>query len=127
MILCGLVFLGFMLMPSSDARMRKKEENSLVAARKVCLACRQYSREHGGVYPASLDLLFPKYLQDRSALVSPLNPAEPVGYIYTFPGPRKTDSPNTIVLEDKFAPALAHNRLVVYANASAQPLAPGIQ
>ncbi len=91
-------------------------------ARNICLACRQYAREHGGVFPATLDPLFPQYLPDRSVLASPLDPSEPIGYTYTYPGPGKTDSPDTIVLEDKFAPTLGHIRLVVYANGSARPL-----
>ncbi len=117
-----LVFLGVMVFGSGGGGVRKAEAKSMGNARNICLACRQYAREHGGVFPATIDALFPKYLTDRSVLASPLNPDEPVGYTYTFPGPAKTDSPDTIVLEDKFAPALAHIRLVVYANGSARPL-----
>jgi hypothetical protein len=95
---------------------------SLVAARTICLACRQYAREHNGVFPPSLDTLFPAYMQDRSKLVSPLNPSEPVGYSYTPPPPDRTDSPDTIALEDKFAPAVLHKRIVSYANGSARIL-----
>ncbi len=121
-IICMLIFLGVMVFTSGGGGMLKKEAKSLGNARNICLACRQYAREHGGVFPPTLDVLFPKYLPDRSVLVSQLDPSEPVGYTYTFPGVGKTDSPDTIVLEDKFAPALTHNRLVVYANGSARPL-----
>jgi len=93
----------------------------MTAARKICLACRQYSREHGA-FPPTFDALFPTYLQDRSALVSPLNGAEPIGYTYTPPAPDRIDSPDTIVIEDKFAPTLTHSRIVSYANGSARIL-----
>jgi hypothetical protein len=122
-ILCMLVFLGVMLLPPTGAAaLRKTEAKSLANARKICLVCRQYSREHAGLFPPSLDTLFPQYLQDRSILASPLQPAEPVGYTYTPPGPGLTDSPTTIVIEDKFAPSLGHIRLVIYANGSGGPL-----
>jgi hypothetical protein len=121
-ILCMLAFLAVMAFSSKGGGMLKKEAKSMGNARNICLACRQYARDNGGVFPATLDLLFPKYLTDRSVLASPLDPTEPAGYTYTFPGPGKTDSPDTIVLEDKLAPTLAHIRLVVYANASARPL-----
>ena len=122
LIICMGVLIGFLVIPSPAARLREKEVKSMTSGRKVILACRQYSREHGGVYPPSLDTLFPTYLQDRSSLVSPLNPGEPVGYTYTPPPPARTDSPDTVVLEDKFAPSLANNRIVVYANGSARIL-----
>ena len=117
-----VVFLGVMLFTSGGGGMRKSEAKSMANARQLCLVCRQYSRDHGGVFPPSLDTLFPQYLTDRSKLASPLSPGEPAGYTYTFPGPGKTDSPDTIVIEDKFAPTLAHNRIVVYANGSARVL-----
>jgi hypothetical protein len=121
-IICMLVFFAVMMFTSGAGGMRKTEAKSLGNARNICLACRRYSREHGGVFPTSLDPLFPQYLPDRAVLASPLNPAEPVGYTYTFPGPGKTDSPDTIVIEDNFAPTLVHARIVVYANASARVL-----
>jgi hypothetical protein len=119
-----LVFLAVMVFSSKGGGMLKTEAKSLTNARNICLACRQYAREHNGIFPTTLDPLFPKYLPDRSVLASPFNPSEPEGYTYTFPGPGNTDSPDTIVLEDKFAPTLAHLRLVVYANGSARPILP---
>jgi hypothetical protein len=121
-LLCMAVIVYFLLTPSAGEQMRNKEYKSLTAARNLCLACRKYSREHDGVFPRSLDALFPTYLPNRSALVSPLNPTDPVGYTYAFPGAGKTDSPDTIVFEDRFAPMLAHNRIVSYANGSARLL-----
>jgi hypothetical protein len=115
-------FLVVMLLTSGGSGTRKNEVLSMTNARNLCLVCRQYARDHGGVFPPALDALFPKYITDRSVLASPLSPGEPIGYTYTFPGPGKTDSPDTIVLEDKFSPALAHVRIVVYANGSARAL-----
>jgi hypothetical protein len=114
----SVIFLLFMRSTKPEGPSVK----SMMAARAICLACRQYSREHNGVFPPSLDTLFPTYMQDRSKLVSPLNPSEPVGYTYTPPPPERTDSPDTIALEDKFAPALLHKRIVSYANGSARIL-----
>ena len=120
-IICMLVFLGVMMMPPGKAaRLRTDEGKSLVNARKLCLACWDYSREHGGTFPPTLDALIPKYLQDRSQLASPLSPDSPDGYTYTAPTPDRDDSPDTVVIEDKFSPTITHNRLVVYANASAK-------
>lgn len=93
---------------------------SLKRAKALCVACRQYALDHGGEFPPSLDALFPKYLSDRQALVSPLNPAEPVGYVYTtgLKAPVRVD---TVVIEDKFAPQ-QHERIVSYADDSARVL-----
>jgi hypothetical protein len=123
-VICMLVFLAVMVFSSGGGGggLRKNEFKSMTNARNICLACRQYAREHGGVYPPSLDSLFPQYFTDRTKLASPLNPAEPIGYTYSPPIPARTDSPDTIVFEDKFSPALAHDRIVVYANGSARIL-----
>ncbi len=119
-VLCMCVFMGVMMSPSASSRLHKTEVKSLNNAVKICLACRQYSREHDGHYPPTLDTLFPKYLQDRGMLASPVSPADPNGYIYTPPTPALVDSPDTVVLEDKFAQSLAHQRVVVYANSAAR-------
>jgi hypothetical protein len=113
-----VIFLLFM----RQARPQSGGYKSMVAARTICLACREYAREHNGVFPPSLDALFPTYLKDPAKLVSPLNPSEPVGYTYSPPPPNRTDSPDTIALEDKFAPSLLHKRVVSYANGSARVL-----
>jgi len=122
-IACMVVFLAVMVFtPKGGGGIRGAEVKSMTNARNIGLACRQYAREHGGVYPVSLDLIIPQYMPDRTKLVSPLDPSEPVGYTFTPPTPARTDSPDTIVLEDKFAPTLGHNRVVVYANGSARIL-----
>jgi hypothetical protein len=92
---------------------------SLRNAVQICHACKEYAGAHSGGYPPTLDALFPEYLTDRSVLVSPYMPREPLGYVYTPPGPGKTDSADSIVIEDKFAPASAtigKIRIVAYAN-----------
>ena len=84
--------------------------------RIIYSACKQYAGEHGGNFPPSLDALFPAYLSDRSALVSPLKPDEPLGYLYTPPPAAKLKSPDFVVLEDKFAPTLIQRRICCYAD-----------
>jgi hypothetical protein len=88
---------------------------SLRNGKTVALACKQYASEHGGDFPPSLDSLCPKYL-NRKALISPLNPSEPFGYTY-FPGQRKTDKPEAVLFEDKFAPALFHCDILFFTDA----------
>jgi hypothetical protein len=83
-----------------------------------------YSRAHAGNFPPTFDALFPQYLQDRVMLASPLSPGDAVGYTYTPPTVARVDSPDTIVIEDKFAPDLTHHRVVAYANGSARIIRP---
>ena len=116
-----VVLLGVLVLNRNTKPPRMK---ALLNVRTICLACRQYSREHGGVFPASLDVIFPRYLQDRTVLASPLQPGDPNGYTYTPPPAKLTDSPDTIVLEDRFAPTIDHTRIVSYANGSARVLTP---
>jgi hypothetical protein len=121
-VVCVLGLAYVMLVPTPLQRQRKLEAHSLGNAHDVVLAARQYSREHGGVFPANLDLLIPNYLPDRTKLVSPLNPAEALGYTYTPPPKERTDSPDTVVMEDKFSPDKYHDRIVVYADAGGKLL-----
>ncbi len=119
-----LVFFGVMMAPPSpEQKLRNAEAKSLVNVHKLCLACRVYSREHEGNFPPTLATLVPKYLEDQSSLASPLSPGEPLGYTLTPPAPAHVDSPDLVVLEDKFAPSLTHHRVVAYANGSARILA----
>jgi hypothetical protein len=120
LIVVVLIGSAIFLLILRQSRPGGVDVKSMTAARNICLACRQYSRAHDGVFPASLDMLFPAYMQDRTKLESPLNPAEPVGYTYTAPPADRTDSPDTIALEDKFAPSQLHKRIVSYANGSAR-------
>ena len=106
----------------SGSHSRVAVTKSLVAAKKLSVACRAYALDHEGNFPPSLDALFPAYLTDRSALVSPLMPAEPVGYLYT-PGGKYTGPVNAVVIEDKFA-SLQHLRIVAYVDGSARVLTP---
>ena len=93
---------------------------SLTNAHSLASACRQYASGHQGNFPSSLDSLFPTYLTDRSLLVSPLQPGEAAGYLYT-PGLKDTGPVNAVVIEDKFAP-LQHLRIVAYVDGSARVL-----
>lgn len=89
--------------------------NSLAHVEQIVLACKEYAIDNDGNFPPSLDALFPTYFskKERAFLVSPLNPADPVGYIYT-PGLKDAPPSDTIVIEDKFAPSIIHKRIVVY-------------
>lgn len=116
-----MLFVGTSLFPLFTGHAYKPPEfKSLVQAKQIVLACKQYQIDNDGKYPPSLDDLIPAYLTDRSVFVSPLNPKDPAGYIYTVPARPEVDSSNTIVLEDKFAPSLFHQRIVVYADDSAR-------
>jgi hypothetical protein len=124
-VVCMLVFFGVMMSPpTAHQKLKNAEVKSLTNARKICLACRDYSRAHAGNFPPTFDTLFPQYLQDRGMLASPLSPGDAVGYTYMPPPVAKVDSPDTIVIEDKYAPALMGHRVVVYANGSARILVP---
>jgi len=101
--------------------MRSNETKSLSKAKQIYICCRVYASDNGGNYPPSLDVLFPTYLSDRSILVSPIAPGEPVGYKYT-PGLTLSSATNTVLIEDKFAPSLKHERIVVYVDDHAEIL-----
>jgi len=124
-VICMLVFFGVMMAPPNAAqKLKNAEVKSMTNARKLCLACRDYSRQHAGNFPPTFDALFPQYLQDRGMLASPMSPGDAIGYTYTPPPVAKVDSPDTVVIEDKSAPSLTGHRVVVYANASARILMP---
>ena len=74
-----------------------------------------YANDHDGNFPPSLDALFPGYASNQSLLVSPFKPEEPMGYIYTA-GLKNTAAAGLVLIEDKFAPALNHQRIVVYVD-----------
>jgi hypothetical protein len=100
----------------SGAREKALQSNSLINANQIWLACKLYAIDHNGGYPPALDALFPAYLTNRSVLVSPFMPGAPEGYTYT-PGLKQTDPPDTVVLEDKFAP-VKHLRIVLRLDGS---------
>ena len=47
-----------------------------------------------------------------------INPSDPVGYVYT-PGLRDDSPGDAVLLVDKFAPDLKHERIVIHADDSA--------
>jgi len=105
--------------PGTTSPPQTPEVKSLYHVHTLCGACRKYALDHDKTFPASLDDLFPAYLQDRAILTSPLNPSEPVGYSYK--GALKAPVPNdTVLIEDKFPPL--HKRIVAYADGSAKIL-----
>ena len=116
----GVVILFWMVSPGSGIKSTSPVTKSLINAKALGHACRQYALDHQGDFPPSLDALFPTYLKDRSVLASPLMPSEPVGYIYT-PGLKDAGPVNAVVIEDKFAP-LQHLRIVTYVDDSARVL-----
>jgi hypothetical protein len=94
------------------------ETRSMNHAKQIGFACREYATDHAGNYPPSLNALVPEYLPDRDILRSPLNPSDPVGYVYT-PGLRDDSPGDAVLLVDKFAPDLKHERIVIHADDSA--------
>ena len=94
------------------------ETKSLSNAKFLGLACKQYAVDHGGSYPPSLDALYPTYVQNRAGFASPLMPSQPVGYNYA-PGLADYSPTNSVLIEDKFAPA-KHVRIVVFVDDSAR-------
>ena len=103
------------------AQSRAKEIRSLSAAKQIGLACKRYASDNNGAFPPSLDALFPTYLTDHSALVSPFMLSDPAGYTYTPPAANLSpaDAPTTVIIEDKYAPTKGI-RIVVYADDSAR-------
>lgn len=92
-----------------------RESKSLRNAKEIAIACKEYAIDNNENYPPSLAALVPAYLKDRSFLISPFNPAGPVGYIYT-PGLRNEPPYDAIMIEDKYSTSIKHERIVVYAN-----------
>ena len=97
-----------------SVRTRALEAKSANQERQIGIECITYASDNNGKFPPSLDALVPAYLKDHSLFASPLNPTEPDGYAYT-PGLKDSDSPDTVLLEDKFA-SLKHVRIVLYVN-----------
>lgn len=95
---------------------RAVQTRALSNAKQLGLACRKYAIKNNGSLPPSLDALFPTCLSNRAILASPFMPGVPDGYTYT-PGLKQTDAPDTVVIEDKFAP-LKHLRIVVRLDGS---------
>ena len=119
-VLAGMAFAACPAQ-AQDGTLTAAEIKSESAAKQIVFACKLYAMDNNGKYPPNLDALVPAYIADRSAFISPLNPKDPVGYIYT-PGFTDTSDSEAIVLEDKFAPKLKHIRIVVHTDDSVQIL-----
>ena len=103
--------------------LRMPEVQSLSNAREIAIACIAYAGDHEGNFPPSLDAVVPTYLKDRAHLASPLNPSDPNGYIYT-PGLKYEQPDVAVLIEDKFAQSLKHDRVVVYTDGNGRILLP---
>lgn len=116
-------FLAFIvLVPPRAGRktVTEPEVASVTNLEEIQEARDAYAIDHHDHAPPSLEALVPKYLR-QSSLVSPFNPADSLGYSYT-PNLRD-DAPNAAVMvEDKFAPSLKNERIVLYANGGARIL-----
>ena len=114
LILLILFFvLAWFALPSFPGPEFSPEPRSLSNANQIGIACKAYAIDHDGNFPPSLDALSP-YLQKRF-LISPFNPADPVGYRLT-PGLKDKPPYDAILIEDKFVPPVKHERIIVYAD-----------
>ncbi len=96
-----------------------KATKSLANAKQICLACKLYASDNDGKFPPTLDALVPTYMSDKKQFASPFAPDEPMGYTY-HPGLLDSASPETILLEDKFAPDAAQQKVVVHVDGSGE-------
>ena len=96
-----------------------KATKSLAQAKQIGLACKMYAADNDGKFPPDLNALTPTYLSKGKVFVSPFAPDESVGYTY-HPGLTDTAPPGTILLEDKFAPGVAGQRVVVHVDNSGE-------
>ena len=96
-----------------------KATKSLSQAKQIALACKLYAGDNDGKFPPSIDALYPTYLGSRTVLVSPFAPGEPEGYTY-HAGLTENSPPNTVLLEDAFAPGVAGQKVVVHVDNSGE-------
>jgi hypothetical protein len=117
-----LLFIGLtVIRVIRSVQIEAIETVSLSHGQRIALACRTYALDHGGNYPPSLGILFPKYLKDRAVLISPFQPHESVGYRYTT-GLTVGSPSDTVIVEDKFRTRDGHDRLVVHVDGTAEVL-----
>ncbi len=85
---------------------RAKATKSLSQAKQIGSACISYALEHEYNFPSSLDDLFPRYLTDRSILISPLSKDKSTPSYEYFPGMQYADPTDPradrILLRDKY-------------------------
>ncbi len=96
-----------------------KATKSLAKAKQIGLACKLYASDNDGKFPPTLDVLVPTYMSDKKLFASPFAPDEPMGYTY-HPGLLDSASPEMILLEDKFAPDAAQQKIVVHVDGSGE-------
>jgi hypothetical protein len=114
LIVFGIALLFPIALSSFNSfALRAGQVKALNRAKQIGFACRSYAMDHGGNYPPSLKALVPDYIPSREDLRSPLNPSDPIGYVYT-PG-LKDDSPaDAVLLVDK------RQRIVIHVDDSAE-------
>ncbi len=96
-----------------------KATKSLAQGKQIALACKMYAADNDGKFPPTLDALLPTYLEDKKLFVSPFAPDEPMGYLY-HPGLTDDASPETVLLEDQYAPDDAGQKVVVHVDTSGE-------
>ena len=88
-------------------------------AKEIAIGCRLYAVDNEGKYPATLDELFPKYLENRDLLKCPFDKVNAVGFEYYGAGMKDNDpNPESTVFLVSKALSQKKNRVVVYADSS---------
>ena len=96
-----------------------KATKSLANAKQIGLACKLYAADNNGKFPPTLDALLPAYMNDATSFVSPFAPNEPVGYTY-HAGLTEKSPAAAVLVEDKFAPGVAGQKVVVHVDDSGE-------
>jgi len=113
------ILAGAALPVFSKVQEKGKATKSMSNAKQLATACKLYAIDNKGKFPPTLQALVPDYLANKDIFPSPFRPEVPLGYEYT-PGLTATSPPNTVLIEDKFAPEVAHERVVAHVDASAE-------
>ena len=110
------VAAGVALPIFSKAKERSKATKYLNKEKQIGIACKLYAQDNHGKFPPTLEELVPDYIPTAELFVSPFAPEVPMGYDYTA-GLTEQSPPDTILLEDKFAPR-EKERVVVKVDVS---------
>ena len=116
-IIAVIAILAGMALPVfSQVQLRAKQTQSLSHAKQIAMGCKIYALDHNGAFPATLEELFPEFLQDRSVFICPLSgPSEPMGYLYF--GGKETDPADKPLIVSKSADRRG-KRIVVHIDMS---------
>jgi len=95
LVVAGTVSLYAHSVRPSDRRAKAKCD-----LRQVLIACQLYAAENANQFPASLEVLYPKYLEDREALgLPPLGQKGTPRYALIPPAAGATSGPQAVVCE----------------------------